>query len=44
MGPNSHWLSRLPANVKSWRYREKAVAHLEEALVKSEQELTRGEA
>lgn len=32
-GPNSHWLSRLPASVKSWRYREKAVKYLEEALV-----------
>ncbi len=31
-GPNSHWLSRLPGRVKSWRYREKAVAYLCEAL------------
>jgi hypothetical protein len=32
MGPNSHWLSRLPARVKSWRYRQKAVAYLAVAL------------
>ena len=31
-GPNSHWVSRLPASVKSWKYREKAVAYLGEAL------------
>jgi hypothetical protein len=30
--PNSHWLSRLPGSVKSWRYREKAVAYLRKAL------------
>jgi len=28
MGPNSHWLSRLPAKVKPWSYREKAVKYL----------------
>lgn len=38
-GPNSHWLSRLPGNVKSWKYREKAVAYLREAL-KAFQETT----
>jgi hypothetical protein len=35
-GPNSHWLSRLPANVKSWKYREKAVVCLGEALAEFE--------
>lgn len=38
-GPNSHWLSRLPAKVKSWRYRQKAVAVLREALAEFEREL-----
>ena len=33
-GPNSHWLSRLPAKVKSWKYRQKAVAYLLRALKK----------
>lgn len=28
MGPNSHWLSRLPAHVKPWAYRQKAVKYL----------------
>ncbi|WP_299984848.1 hypothetical protein [uncultured Pontibacter sp.] len=28
MGPNSHWLSRLPAHVKPWSYRQKAVKYL----------------
>jgi len=32
MGPNGHWLSRLPAKTKSWKYREKAVAYLNDAL------------
>lgn len=31
MGPNSHWLSRLPKGTKSWRYREPAVAYLNQA-------------
>ncbi|MCA9727561.1 MAG: hypothetical protein KC729_07750, partial [Candidatus Eisenbacteria bacterium] len=31
MGPNSHWLSRLPAEVKSWRFRVKAVSYLRRA-------------
>lgn len=30
MGPNSHWLSRLPKDTKSWRYREQAVRYLME--------------
>jgi len=30
-GPNSHWLSRLPARVKPWKYRQKAVACLRKA-------------
>jgi hypothetical protein len=29
---NSHWLSRLPANVKPWRYRSKAVEYMKQAL------------
>ena len=32
MGPNSHWLSRLPGRGKSWRYREKALAYLRRSL------------
>jgi hypothetical protein len=28
LGPNSHWLSRLPENVKNWKYRQKAVKYL----------------
>jgi len=27
-GPNSHWLSRLPAKLKSWKKREKIVSVL----------------
>lgn len=38
-GPNSHWLSRLPANVKPWRYREKAVAYLRRSLADFDQEI-----
>ena len=26
-GPNSHWLARLPGNVKNWEYRQKAVKY-----------------
>ena len=29
-GPNSHWLSRLPAKAKPWRYRQRAVRYLSE--------------
>lgn len=28
---NQHWLSRLPGHVKSWKYRQKAVAYLRKA-------------
>ncbi len=38
-GPNSHWLSRLPKGVKSWKYREKAVAYFQKSLDDFEQEL-----
>lgn len=31
-GPNSHWLSRLPAPTKSLRYRRKAITMLARAL------------
>jgi hypothetical protein len=30
-GPNRHWLARLPAFVKPWKFREKAVAYLRAA-------------
>jgi len=40
VGPNSHWLSRLPAKVKPWRYREKAVAYLAKAKVEFLAELS----
>jgi hypothetical protein len=39
-GPNSHWLSRLPAKVKTWRYREAAVIYLRKALESFEKEST----
>lgn len=38
-GPNSHWLSRLPSDVKPWRYRQKATRYLLEAGEKLKQEL-----
>ena len=31
-GPNGHWLSRLPARAKTWRYREKATKYLAQLL------------
>lgn len=31
-GPNSHWLSRLPARTKPWKYREGAVRYLADSL------------
>lgn len=36
---NAHWLSRLPAKTKSWRYRERAVRVLERARAAFEREL-----
>ncbi len=27
MGPNSHWLSRLPSKIKPWKYRQKLVEY-----------------
>ncbi len=30
-GPGSHWLSKLPGSVKSWRYREKATEYMRRA-------------
>jgi hypothetical protein len=33
-GPNGHWLSRLPATAKPWRYRERLVPYLSEILAK----------
>jgi hypothetical protein len=41
VGPNQHWLSRLPGHVTSWRYREPAVAYLVKALGEFERELGR---
>lgn len=38
MGPNSHWLSRLPKGMKPWRYREKAVRCLTAAKADFEKE------
>lgn len=38
-GPNSHWLSRLPKEVKSWKYREKAVAYFQRVLDDFEQQV-----
>ena len=38
-GPNSHWLSRLPKEVKPWKYREKAVAYMRESLEIFEREI-----
>lgn len=38
-GPNEHWLSRLPAKAKPWRYRGKAVKYLREALVQFVREI-----
>jgi hypothetical protein len=35
-GPNSHWLSRLPADLKAWRKREKIIKIIENALVEFE--------
>ena len=34
-GPNTHWLSRLPSELKSWVKREKIVAALEKAKTKA---------
>lgn len=35
---NRHWVSRLPARVKSWRYRAKAAAYLRRALAAFEED------
>jgi hypothetical protein len=40
MGPNSHWLSRLPAKAKPWRYRRRAAAYLQQSLHFFEREVT----
>ena len=31
LGPNRHWLSRLPARAKPWKYRQLATRHLARA-------------
>ena len=33
LGPNSHWLSRFPAGLKSWRKREKLLPLLDAGIV-----------
>jgi len=38
-GPNTHWLARLPKEVKPWKYREKAVGYLHKALDDFEREI-----
>ena len=35
-GPNTHWLSRLPADAKPWRYRTRLLPYLENILAKLE--------
>lgn len=35
-GPNRHWISRLPAKVKAWKYREPAIQYLLKARVEFE--------
>lgn len=42
MGPNSHWLSRLPAKTKRWKYRKGAVAYLRDVLADLEKTGTFG--
>lgn len=32
-GPNGHWLSRLPAKLKSWKNREKVIPVIQEGLL-----------
>jgi hypothetical protein len=41
LGPESHWLSKLPVKAKPWRYREKAVKYLLRSLADFEKELSR---
>jgi hypothetical protein len=41
IGPNQHWLSRLPGEVLPWRYREPAVKYLRRALVEFNKMLTK---
>lgn len=38
-GPNTHWLSTLPAQVLTWRYRERAVAYMRRTLAAFEEEV-----
>ena len=40
-GPNSHWLSRLPARVKPWRYRSRLTTYLKRALVDFRAEISK---
>ncbi len=37
--PNTHWLRKMPDETKPWRYREKAVKYLTNALRSFEKEL-----
>jgi hypothetical protein len=38
VGPNSHWLSRLPGFVTPWSFRERAIAYLGKARAEFEWE------
>ncbi len=39
-GPNSHWLSRLPARAKPWRYRSRLTTYLKRTLADFKAELS----
>lgn len=42
VGPNSHWLSRMLARTKAWRYRKEAVAYLNKSLPHFEKAIASG--
>jgi hypothetical protein len=44
VGPNTHWLSRLPSRVLAWRYRERAVEYMARSLADFHRELGHSEA
>ena len=39
VGPNTHWLSRLPSRVLPWKHRQPLVAYMRESLSAFEQEV-----
>lgn len=39
LGPNQHWLSRMPPKTKPWRFREPAVAYLIASLADFQRQL-----